>query len=107
MLDRAVPAREIYEALNISRNTYTKRSLEDDFPDAEECRLIAEHFELNPLGLLVRFGLISGRDVELFRDHFEMGRRGQVMTTIPKTEPRRPESAPRLRDLDAHPDRML
>lgn len=113
MLDRAVPAREIYEALKISRNTYTKRSQEDDFPNAEECRLIAEHFDLNPLGLLVSFGLISDQDVERFRggDHFDVGRRAQVMTTIPRTGDRRPDEnigrAPRLRDLGAHPHRKL
>lgn len=64
ILNRAVPATELHRALGIARNTFATRSQEADFPDAEECRLIAEHFDLNPLDLQVRFGLIHLSDVE-------------------------------------------
>lgn len=66
LLDRAVPATEIYGALGIARNTYHGRSEEDTFPNAEECRLVAEHFGINPLQLLVTFGLISQVQLEGF-----------------------------------------
>lgn len=66
LLDRAVPATEIYGALGIARNTYHGRSEEDSFPNAEECRLVAEAFELNPLDLMIRFGLIEDRHLRSY-----------------------------------------
>src|SRR5438270_9248154 len=78
MLNRAVPAKEIYAALGIARNTYHGRGDEDGFPDAEECRLIAQAFGLNPLDLLLRFGLIDGEQLE------------GVLTTPPITRIARP-----------------
>lgn len=65
-LNRAVPAKEIYEALGIARNTYHNRLEEDSYPNAEECRLVAEAFGLNPLYLQLRFGLISEEHIEPF-----------------------------------------
>lgn len=59
LLDRAVPATEIYSALGIVRNTYHGRIEEDSYPNAEEIRLVAERFDLNPLDLLLTFGLIE------------------------------------------------
>lgn len=64
LLDRAVPATEIYGALGIARSTYHGRLNDEDFPDAEECRLVAEHFNLNPLELLITFGLITNATIE-------------------------------------------
>ncbi|EID10209.1 hypothetical protein [Mycolicibacterium phlei] len=64
LLDRAVPATEIYGALGIARNTYHKRIEEDSYPNAEECRLVAERFGINPVTLLVHFGLVTYEDVE-------------------------------------------
>lgn len=66
MLNRAVSAKEMHVALGIARNTYYNRSEEDTFPHAEECRLIATHFDLNPLDLQLRFGLITEEHLEPF-----------------------------------------
>jgi hypothetical protein len=38
--------------------TYYRRKREDSYPDAEELRVIARHFDLNPVDLMVRFGLV-------------------------------------------------
>ena len=59
LLNRAIPATELHRALGTARNTYANRSREDSFPNAEELRLLAEHFDLNPVDLQLRFGLIS------------------------------------------------
>lgn len=112
LIGHRVTQKELSPALGKSDNTVGRRVKSPDFPNAEECRLIAKHFDLNPLDFLIAFRHISPADVEEFKagDHFEVGRRGVVMTTIPRTLRRpneNPERAPRLRDLDAHPHRRL
>lgn len=64
LLNRSVRTSEIYEALGIFRCTYSLRRKADDYPDAEELRLVARRFKLNPVDLQARFGLIRDRDVE-------------------------------------------
>ena len=59
LADRVVSEKEIYGVLGVSRNTYVSRSEADTFPNAEECRLLAEHLKLNPVDLMIRFGLIT------------------------------------------------
>ncbi|OBI34837.1 helix-turn-helix domain-containing protein [Mycobacterium colombiense] len=57
-----VSASDISAALGVSHATYYRRKREDSYPDAEELRIIAEHFDLNPVDLMVRFGLVSTDD---------------------------------------------
>ena len=64
LLNRAVPATEIYGALGIARNTYHKRIEEPDYPNGEEIRLLAEHFGLNYADLLVQFGLLTEEHIQ-------------------------------------------
>lgn len=64
VLDRAVSSTDIYRALGIARNTYATRSLQDDFPNAEELRLVGDYFRLNPIALMVAFGLLDPVQVE-------------------------------------------
>jgi len=52
MLD-GVSAQDISAALGVSHATYHRRKHADDYPDAEELRLIAEHFGLNPVDLML------------------------------------------------------
>jgi transcriptional regulator with XRE-family HTH domain len=63
MLD-GVSAGDIAAALGVSHATYYRRKAADDYPNAEDLRLIAEHFDLNPIDLMVRFGLIPADAVE-------------------------------------------
>ena len=55
-----VGAQDIQRALGISAATYYRRKVQDDYPNAEELRLIARHFGMNFISLLSVFGLIEG-----------------------------------------------
>ena len=57
-----VNASDIGAALGVSHATYYRRKREDSYPNAEELRIIADHFDLNPVDLMVRFGLVSTDD---------------------------------------------
>lgn len=57
-----VNASDISAALGVSHATYYRRKREDSYPNAEELRIIADHFDLNPVDLMVRFGLVSADD---------------------------------------------
>ena len=62
-LGRRVERSEVFGALGVSRSVYFRRRDEDDFPNAEELRVIAEHFGLNPAVMMVSFGLLGENDV--------------------------------------------
>ncbi len=69
VMERTVPAKEICGILGIkSYNTYLDRIKKDTYPNAEECRLLAEHFGLNPIELMVRFGLVTRDDVTKYAE---------------------------------------
>ena len=42
LLDGEVDAKEIYDALGVSSSTYYRRIKEEDYPNAEELRLVAD-----------------------------------------------------------------
>lgn len=94
MLNRAITAKDIYGALGIARNTYNGREKEDSFPNAEECRLMAEHFTLNPVELMLTFGLISQHDLEPYT--------GAVATK--KVSRKAGQRIPRLSEMAKNPD---
>ena len=70
LLDGEVDAKEIYDALGVSSSTYYRRIKEDDYPNAEELRLVADRFGLSYPDLQVRFGLMSHHEV---RSYMESG----------------------------------
>ena len=55
-----VGASDIQRALGVSAATYYRRKVQDDYPNAEELRLIARYFGMNFVSLLSTFGLIEG-----------------------------------------------
>ena len=55
-----VGAQDIQRALGISAATYYRRKVQDDYPHAEELRLIARYFGMNFVSLLSVFGLLEG-----------------------------------------------
>ena len=57
-----VGAQDIQRALGISAATYYRRKVQDDYPHAEELRLIARYFGMNFVSLLSVFGLIEGEN---------------------------------------------
>lgn len=63
LLDGEVDAKEIYDALRVSSSTYYRRIKEDDYPDAEELRRVADRFDLSYPDLQIRFGLMSHHEV--------------------------------------------
>lgn len=63
LLDGEIEAKAIYDALGISSSTYYRRIKEDDYPNAEELRRVADRFNLGYPDLQVRFGLMTRQEV--------------------------------------------
>ena len=57
-----VGAQDIQHALGISAATYYRRKQQEDYPSADELLLIAHYFGMNPVSLLLSFGLIDKED---------------------------------------------
>ena len=55
-----VGAHDIQQALSVSAATYYRRKVQEDYPNAEELRLIARYFGMNFVSLLSTFGLLEG-----------------------------------------------
>jgi hypothetical protein len=55
-----VSAHDIQQALGVSAATYYRRKVQDNYPNAEELRLIARYFDMNFVSLLSTFGLLEG-----------------------------------------------
>ena len=55
-----VGANDLQRALGVSAATYYRRKVQDDYPNAEELRLIARYFGMNFVSLLSTFGLLEG-----------------------------------------------
>jgi hypothetical protein len=54
-----VGAQDIQLALGVSAATYYRRKVQDDYPNAEELRLIARYFGMNFVSLLSVFDLLE------------------------------------------------
>lgn len=63
LLDGEVDAKEIYDALGVSSSTYYRRIKENDYPNAEELRRVADRFDLSYPDLQVRFGLMTHHEM--------------------------------------------
>ena len=63
LLDGEIDAKDIYDALTISSSTYYRRIKEDDYPNAEELRRVADRFALSYPDLQIQFGLMSRQEV--------------------------------------------
>ena len=63
LLDGDIDAKDIYDALGISSSTYYRRIKEDDYPNAEELRRVADRFALSYPDLQIQFGLTSRQEV--------------------------------------------
>lgn len=75
ILNTAVTDNDICTAIGINRNSYYKtRRKAEDYPNAEECRLIAQHYGLNPVDLMVLFGLLDAEDVRRYAERYLAGK---------------------------------
>ena len=54
-----VGAQDIQRALGVSAATYYRRKVQEDYPNAEELRLIGRYFGMNFVSLLSTFGLLD------------------------------------------------
>ena len=98
LLDGEVDAKEIYDALGVSSSTYYRRIKEDDYPNAEELRLVADRVGLSYPDLQVRFGLMSHHEM---RRYIESGPLAVATVNGAPTTTRR---RPRLSGLKPRPD---
>jgi hypothetical protein len=63
LLDGEIDAKDIYDSMGISSSTYYRRIKEDDYPNAEELRRVADRFALSYPDLQIQFGLMSRQEV--------------------------------------------
>lgn len=63
LLDGDLEAKDIYDSLGTSSSTYYRRIKENDYPNAEELRRVADRFDLSYPDLQIRFGLMSRQEV--------------------------------------------
>jgi hypothetical protein len=54
-----VGANDIQQALGVSAATYYRRKVQEDYPNAEELRLLARYFGMNFVSLLSTFDLLE------------------------------------------------
>jgi hypothetical protein len=66
LLDGDVEAQQIYDSLGISSSTYYRRIKDDDYPNAEELRRVANRFGLSFPDLQVRFGLMTREELSAY-----------------------------------------
>jgi hypothetical protein len=90
ILNNPVTDNDICTAIGVNRNSYYKtRRRAENYPNAEECRLIAQHYGLNPVDLLVLFGLLDVEDVRRYAERYlaskDADRYGQPMVATPLT----------------------
>src|SRR3954467_7622185 len=100
LLDGEIDAKDIYDALAISSSTYYRRIKENDYPNAEELRRVADRFELSYPDLQIRFGLMSRQEVWSYIESSPVSC-GTIKETVNKTTPTRPV---KLSELSARKD---
>jgi transcriptional regulator with XRE-family HTH domain len=66
LLDRDLTQRQLIEALGISRSTYNDQRRENRLANAENLINAAQHFGLNPVELLCRYGHVTIDDAMNF-----------------------------------------
>ena len=102
--DGDIDAKDIYDALGTSSSTYYRRIKEDDYPNAEELRRVADRFNLNYPDLQIQFGLMSRQEVWRYIESAPFTPGGGLGTgtgTETKTKSTRP---PKLADLKPRQD---
>ena len=80
LLGRQLSSTELYAAFGLSRSGYRKAREEGRLLTADNLMRVAEHFDLNPIELLTRFGLISSEAVAEFVESVESAPLGRTTT---------------------------
>ena len=98
LLDGEIDAKDIYDALGTSSSTYYRRIKEDDYPNAEELRRVADRFALSYPDLQIQFGLMSRQEVWSYIESTpftETAVKGPVKTKQTTRPPKLSELKPR------------
>ena len=100
LLDGEIDAKDIYDALGTSSSTYYRRIKEDDYPNAEELRRVADRFALSYPDLQIQFGLMSRQEVWSYIESapFTMTAAQEAVQTKTTTRP------PKLSELKPRAD---
>ncbi len=101
LLDGEIDAKDIYDALGISSSTYYRRIKEDDYPNAEELRRVADRFALSYPDLQIQFGLMSRQEVWSYVESAPFTTTTAVQDTVQTKQSTRP---PKLSELTPRPD---
>jgi hypothetical protein len=101
LLDGEIDAKDIYDALGISSSTYYRRIKEDDYPNAEELRRVADRFALSYPDLQIQFGLMSRQEVWSYVESVPFTTMTAVQETVQTKQSTRP---PKLSELTPRPD---
>jgi len=96
LLDGEIDAKDIYDALATSSSTYYRRIKEDDYPNAEELRRVADRFALSYPDLQIRFGLMSRQEVWSYIESAPF-----AVTAVQTKQTTRP---PKLSEMKPRPD---
>ena len=101
LLDGEIDAKDIYDALGISSSTYYRRIKEEDYPNAEELRRVADRFALSYPDLQIQFGLMSRQEVWSYVESAPFTTMTAVQDTVQTKQSTRP---PKLSELTPRPD---
>ena len=101
LLDGEIDAKDIYDALDTSSSTYYRRIKEQDYPNAEELRRVADRFDLSYPDLQIQFGLMTRQEVFTYVESARAAvatRQAPAATATTGTQrrPRLSELTPRL-----------
>jgi hypothetical protein len=101
LLDGEIDAKDIYDALGISSSTYYRRIKEDDYPNAEELRRVADRFALSYPDLQIQFGLMSRQEVLSYVESAPFTTMTAVQDAVQTKQSTRP---PKLSELKPRAD---
>jgi hypothetical protein len=101
LLDGEIDAKDIYDALGISSSTYYRRIKEDDYPNAEELRRVADRFALSYPDLQIQFGLMSRQEVWSYVESAPFTTMTAARETVQTKQTSRP---PKLSELKPRAD---
>jgi hypothetical protein len=101
LLDGEIDAKDIYDALGISSSTYYRRIKEEDYPNAEELRRVADRFMLSYPDLQIQFGLMSRQEVWSYVESAPFSTMTAVQDAVHTKQSTRP---PKLSELQPRAD---
>jgi hypothetical protein len=103
LLDGEIDAKDIYDSMGISSSTYYRRIKEDDYPNAEELRRVADRFALSYPDLQIQFGLMSRQEVWSYVESAPFTTMTAVQDAV-QTKTKQSTRPPKLSELSPRAD---